>query len=185
MRCILKSCLLTFIEWTPILSCVKFWVCTCTWNNIFMQKIYSRIILKFGWYSKELNFTNGIRIFNYEFVYLMILNIWDITDMKICKRNFKTKIHNIFRTRGVSIVPPICVGTKIPSITEERLSRNRRIGPGALEKIFKFLLFRIRQRILCVKYCWNWPSGSGKDDFSYFSYFVINYFGKGPGYSFE
>ena len=77
----------------------------------------------------------------------MILNIWDITDMKICKRNFKTKIHNIFRTRGVSIVPPICVGTKIPSITEERLSRNRRIGPGALEKIFKF-----RQCIFAISY---------------------------------
>ena len=68
------------------------------------------------------------------------------------------------------------------------------IGPVILEEIFKFrhvfsLLspigkghdpsFLLHQRMLCVKFGWNWPKGSGGEDLfflissMYFRYFVI------------
>ena len=51
-----------------------------------MEKCYivysSGIVSKFGRYSKGLNFTNGISIFNYEFVYIMSVNFLDINDMQ-------------------------------------------------------------------------------------------------------
>ena len=47
----------------------------------------------------------------------------------------------------------------------------------------------LHPRMLCAKFGWNWPSGSGEEDFKmssmYFRYFVIISLGKGRGPSFE
>ena len=69
--------------------------------------------ISFSWYSKGLNFTNEIMFFNDDFVYLMIL---------------KTSKYSTYVVFALSHHGK-CVSTKIPSITEERLSRDRRIDP--------------------------------------------------------
>ena len=51
-------------------------------------------------------FANGISIFNHKFVYLMILNYRDMSDMKI-EKQFKHRTNNIFHVRGVYFVQPI------------------------------------------------------------------------------
>ena len=40
------------------------------------------VFLKLSWYSKGINFKNGIGNVNYEFVYLKILKVLDITDIQ-------------------------------------------------------------------------------------------------------
>ena len=47
-----------------------------------------RVVLKLSWYSKGLNFTNGISIFNHKFVYHKILKILDITYMQNTQKTF-------------------------------------------------------------------------------------------------
>ena len=73
--------------------------------------------ISFSWYSKGLNFTNEIMFFNDDFVYLMIL---------------KTSKYSTYVVLALSHHGK-CVSTIIPSITEERLSRDRRIDPQSTE----------------------------------------------------
>ena len=59
----------------------------------------------------------------------------------------------------------------------------RRINIINFMKIYRFFIWTnlnpLHQRMLCAKFGWNWPSGSGEEDFlissmyMYFRYFVI------------
>ena len=57
--------------------------------------------------SSKFNFTNGISLFNHEFIYLKNLNILDITDMQNKQKISKSKYTK--HVEGVSIVPPMWV----------------------------------------------------------------------------
>ena len=79
------------------------------WCGKLLCTLLKYLISMFDWYSKGLHFTPRINIFNYDFVYIMLLKFWGITDMQNKKIYFKTKTNNIFHTRDVSFVPPIWV----------------------------------------------------------------------------
>ena len=77
-----------------------------------------RVVLKLCWYSQGLNFTNGISIFNHEFVYHKILKNLDITYIQNT-----LQIYIIFSIYGVLALSHQCecVRTKITSIREKLL----------------------------------------------------------------
>ena len=88
-----------------------------------------RVVLNLSWYSKEL------KIFKEnKYLHSWVQTPYYFEEIRYCwhakksKRYFKGKINIIF-TYGVFALSHQCrcVSTKISSITEERLSRNRRI----------------------------------------------------------
>ena len=55
-----------------------------------------RIVLKLNWYSKGLNFTYEISIFNHKFVYHKNLKILNITDMQNTQKNIFNQIYTAY-----------------------------------------------------------------------------------------
>ena len=87
-----------------------------------------RVVLNLSWYSKVLNsHTESV----FSFLSSSTLSFWSYQTLLTCKKSkryLKAKINIIFHIRGVSFVPPTWVPEHLDfSVTEGRLSRNRRI----------------------------------------------------------
>ena len=113
------------------------------------------VISKLVWYSKGLNFTNRISIFNHEFVFEPLIYYWH----PISKRYFKTKINSIFHKQGVSFIPPNWVRGHRNFLHHKgclHVSRNQRIekcGRGVMIFIQSFGLLGFRLCNLLISCC--------------------------------
>ena len=90
-------------------------------RRIFSYNYLCRVVLKLSWYSKGQDFTNGISVFNHQFVNHKILKNKDITDMQNTQKLFLSKYtsqHLLSLSNQCE-----CICSKIASITEERISR--------------------------------------------------------------
>ena len=149
-----------------------------------------KFVLILTW-SQGLNI-NGISIFNLEFSPIKFWRIKILLTWKILKDILKQiyitcSIYELLAVAELSHQSE-CVNTKITSITEEYLFRNRHISQVVLEE--KILIFQgsmfafsfnitswkrawsftwtkfnsLHPRMLCAKIGWNWPSGSWVED---------------------
>ena len=121
-----------------------------------------------SWYSRALNFTNGISIFNHEFINHKILRIMDITctDMQNTQ-DISKQIYTIYSMYEVLALSHQCecVNANITSTRGEWLSRNRRIKSTRSPKSYQ--LFAAYFPLLIL---WIW-----KTVFSYeFPNFVVH-----------
>ena len=131
-RCIVKSYLLTlFIELKSIFNVFSFElvhkiIFQSMWNFVIIYPY--RGLLKLSWYSKGLNFSNGISIFHFKFAYIRFEDFRYYWHAKYTKDILK-QIYTTYSIYGVLALyhQCECVSTKITFITEERLSRNQRI----------------------------------------------------------
>ena len=129
------------------------------------HKIYPyRVVLKLSWYSQGLNFTNGIIILNHEFVYHKIFEEFRCYSHAKYAINILKKMYTTYSIYGVSALfhQCECMSTKITSITEECLSRNRRIAQFVHLKRFTLTFLTIplslqgfptKIKVLCHSMC--------------------------------
>ena len=127
LRCVVKSYLLTFIEWIIYPSFIVFrfehvhkiiFLCGNMSYNLFIScRLDVELIFKGAKFHKRNKYLSTIRFWRFKI----------LLTCKIRKIYFKANIHNIFYVRSVSFVPPMWVLEHLNCIIEECQSRNRRI----------------------------------------------------------